>query len=348
MTIVIFIIILGIIVLVHELGHLLTAKMFNVYCKEFSIGMGPKIKSWQRNETMYSIRALPLGGFVSMAGEEGVDAENIPFNRTLKGIHPLKRIVVMLAGVFMNIVLAWIIFVGVFVIQGQRLMPPPPIIYGIVENSAAEQAGLLANDLIVKVTFSDQTSITPRNFYEIITFTNLYKDEMILTVERGNQTLNISITPRFNETENRYMMGLLLPPAEVVELNFFTAVLSGSEYVLTSIKDIFNTLTRLVRGIGLQAISGPLGIYDVTAQQAQQGILSLVVLTAILSINVGIFNLLPLPLLDGGRVLITVTEMILRKPINQKLEQALMTASIFLVLMLMLFVTWQDILRLFS
>lgn len=346
MTLLYFVIILGIIVFVHELGHLITAKMFGVYCKEFAIGMGPKIKSWQKGETLYSLRALPVGGFVAMAGEEGVDIEEIPAERTIKGIAPLKRIIVMLAGIMMNILLAWVIFVGVFIYQGARSLPPQPIVAGVVSGSVAETAGFLAGDEIVKVSFSDGTSIVPKDFYEVITYTQLYTDEMIFTVDRDGANLTIKVTPLFNEKEGRYMIGLMLPQPIIEELSFFGAIWAGTEYIGTTINEIVNTLSRLVRGIGLSAISGPIGIYDVTDQQAQQGLLSLIVLTAILSVNVGIFNLLPIPLMDGGRVVITIAEMIIGKPINRQLEQALMTASVILVMGLVLFVTWQDILRL--
>lgn len=346
MTLIYFVLILGIIVFVHELGHLISAKVFNVYCREFAIGMGPKIKSWQKGETLYSLRALPVGGFVAMAGEEGVDVEDIPAHRTIKGIAPPKRIVIMLAGVFMNIMLAWVIFVGVFIYQGARTLPPQPIIAGIISGSVAETAGFQAGDRIVEVSFSDGTSIQPKDFYEVITYTQLYTDQMDFTVDRSGQTLSIKVTPVFNEKEGRYMIGLMLPQPIIEELNFFQAIGAGTEYVFTTIGEIISTLSRLIRGIGLNAISGPIGIYDVTGQQAQQGLLSLIVLTAILSVNVGIFNLLPIPLMDGGRVVITVAEMVIGKPINRQLEQALMTVSIILVMALVLFVTWQDILRL--
>jgi regulator of sigma E protease len=171
---------------------------------------------------------------------------------------------------------------------------------------------------------------------------------MVFSVDRNGVDLTIKVTPLFNEKEGRYMIGLMLPQPVIEELSFFGAIWAGTEYIGTTITEIVNTLSRLVRGIGLNAISGPIGIYDVTDQQAQQGLLSLIVLTAILSVNVGIFNLLPIPLMDGGRVVITVAEMIMGKPINQRLEQALMTASVILVMGLVLFVTWQDILRLLS
>ena len=165
MTIVYFIVILGIIVLVHELGHLISAKAFGVYCKEFAIGFGPKIKSIQGKETLYSIRALPLGGFVSMAGESGVEFDNIDSSRTLKGIAPYKRIIIMLSGIFNNLVLAYLIFVVLFMIAGARNIAPEPIIAGIVQDSAAELAGFLENDRITALTFSDGFSVEPKDFY---------------------------------------------------------------------------------------------------------------------------------------------------------------------------------------
>lgn len=349
MTIIYFILILGIIVLVHELGHLITAKMFGVYCREFAIGMGPKVKSIQGKETVYSIRALPLGGFVSMAGEEGVDIEGMDPKRTLKGIAHWKRIIIMLSGIIMNMILAWVIFVGIFVYQGERALAPEPVIAGIVENSVAQQVGLETNDRIVRIEFHDGTKLVPKDFYEIITFTQLYGDHsMTYVIDREGTTLTYQIQPLFDETEGRYMVGLLLPRPQIVQLSFFDSIVAATETTFSSIRDIFTTLSRLIRGIGLGAISGPLGIYDVTAQQASAGILSLIALTALLSINVGIFNLLPLPLLDGGRVILTLVEMITRRPVNAKIEQALMMMSMLLVIALMVFVTWQDIVRLFS
>ncbi len=341
-----FALVLGVIVFIHELGHLLTAKMFGVYCKEFAVGMGPRLFSIQGKETVYSIRALPLGGFVSMAGEEGVDTAEIPFERTIKGIKRYQRMIVMLAGIFMNILLAWVIFVGMYAISGQATVAPKPVVDGVVENSPASQAGFLYGDEILKLTFSDGTSIQPMDFYEVVQYIQLYNDETVFLVKRDGETVELRVTPQYIEDEQRYFVGLKLPPAEVVEINFFQAFGYGTKTLVTGVESIFSTLSRLVRGIGLKAISGPVGIFNVTSQQAEQGIGSLILLIGVLSLNVGIFNLLPIPLLDGGRVLLTGVEMILRKPLNAKLEQILLTASAALMVLLLLFVTWQDLLRL--
>ncbi len=344
-TLLYFVVVLGVIVLIHETGHLITAKLFRVYCKEFAIGMGPKIFSKKFKETEYSIRALPLGGFVAMAGEEGVD-DTIPFERSILGIAPWKRMIVMLAGITMNFILAFVLFVGIYAYQGYTVEAPKPIIAGTMENSPAEKAGFLANDHIKKVTFSDGTTVIPKDFYQIITYIQMYTDKTTFLVERNGTEMSISVTPEFIEAENRYYLGIEMPLATRIEINFLQAFKYGALEVSNTVDSMVFTLTRLIRGIGLNAISGPIGIYQVTATQASYGLINILYLMGLLSINVAIFNLLPLPILDGGRVVLTLYEMIFKKPMSKKVEQALMVISIGLLLLLMAFVTFQDILRL--
>ena len=340
-----FVFVLGVIVLIHEIGHLITAKFFNVYCKEFAVGMGPKIVSKKFGETEYSIRAFPLGGFVSMAGEEGVDTD-ISFERSILGIKPWKRMIVMLAGIFMNFVLASVIFIGIYMVQGYAVEAPKPIISGIIADSPSEQAGFVKGDEIVKITFIDGTSIVPEDFYEIITYIQMYTGETTFTVDRDGKLIDITVQPAFIEEENRYYLGLEIPPATAIEINAFQAIGYGFKEVKNTVDDMVFTLSRLVRGIGLNAVSGPIGIYQVTAQQASYGFINILYLMGLLSINVAIFNLLPLPILDGGRVVLTLYEWIFKKPMSKKVEQALMMISVGLLLLLMAFVTMQDIFRL--
>jgi len=341
-----FVIVLSIIVFIHELGHLIAAKTFGVYCKEFAIGMGPRIFSLKGKETTYSIRLLPLGGFVTMAGEEGIDVDDIPASRTIKGIQRYKRMIVMLAGIFMNILLAWVIFVGMYAFTGQVVLAPKPIVAGVVADSPASKAGFIYGDKIVKLTFSDGTVIVPKDFYEVVQYIQLYIDQTKFLVERAGKTVEILVTPEYIKAENRYFVGLKLPDATVKKINPIQAVGYGTSTLVSGVEDIFSTLSRLVRGIGLKSISGPVGIFNVTSQQAAQGLSSLIVLVGVLSLNVGIFNLLPIPLLDGGRVMLTAVEMITRKPLNPKLESFLLTVSAGLMIGLLILVTWQDILRL--
>jgi regulator of sigma E protease len=348
MTLIYFIVILGVIVFIHELGHLLVAKAFGVYCREFAIGFGPVLKRIQGKETLYSIRALPLGGFVSMAGETDVDSDDIEFSRTLKGIHPFKRILIMLAGIFSNVVLAFVIFVIIFGISGKVNVPPEAVVAGVVENSASEAAGVLANDRIVAITFEDGRIMEPKDFYEVLNVTQMVSQPMVFTMEREGTNVDLTITPVFSEEENRYLLGMYLPQAQVKDIAWYESFVYAGNTIVESISSLIMALGFLFRGVGLQTLSGPVGIYEVTAQQAEAGFSSLVVLTAILSLNVGLFNLLPLPILDGGRVVITLVEWIIGKPLNQKLENALISISMILLLGLVLLVTWQDLGKLFG
>lgn len=353
MSVVYFILILGLIITIHEFGHLVTAKMFGVYCREFAIGMGPKIFSKKGKETVYSLRLLPIGGYVSMAGEEGVDTDDIPANRTLTGISPWKRIIVMLSGIFLNLVLGFILFIVLFLIMGSRVEAPPAAVAGVVAGSPAETAGFQEGDRIKEVILYDGTSIKPNDFYDILEYTNSNTEELTYVIERNGESFAISVMPEYNAEEDRYLVGIQIPPATVIKLDFFECIYYGALEAISSMGAIFAAIGRLVRGIGLNQLSGPVGILSITDEVVTQSttaiqlVANLINLTALLSINVGIFNLLPLPIFDGGRVLISFVEIIIRRPVNKKLEQILMTVSIVLVLLLFMFIMWQDIGRIF-
>ncbi len=346
MSIIYFIIILSVIVIIHELGHLMTAKYFHVYCQEFSIGMGPVIFKRQGKETAFAIRALPLGGFVSMAGEEGVEAQDIPFERTIKGISWWKQIIVMAAGAIMNVILAWVLFIVITMVQGQVALPSEPVIQGFTEASAAQDAGFEIGDRVTKMTTDGEVSEV-KSFDDISEHLSYFpQQETIFTIERGNETLDIALTPRWNEAENRYLAGFQ-SKSNIKDISFWESFRYGTEKMLDGSTAIFRSLSKLIRGIGLENLSGPVGIYQVTAETTQSGLLPAISLIALLSLNIGIFNLLPLPILDGGRILLTVIEKISGRKLGEKVETVIMTIGVVLLVILMLFATWQDIMRLF-
>ena len=345
MSIIYFIIILSVIVIIHELGHLMTAKYFHVYCQEFSIGMGPVIFKRQGKETAFAIRALPLGGFVSMAGEEGVEAQDIPFERTIKGISWWKQIIVMAAGAIMNVILAWVLFIVITMVQGQVALPSEPVIQGFTEASAAQDAGFEIGDRVTKMTTDGEVSEV-KSFDDISEHLSYFpQQETIFTIERGNETLDIALTPRWNEAENRYLAGFQ-SKSNIKDISFWESFRYGTEKMLDGSTAIFRSLSKLIRGIGLENLSGPVGIYQVTAETTQSGLLPAISLIALLSLNIGIFNLLPLPILDGGRILLTVIEKISGRKLGEKVETVIMTIGVVLLVILMLFATWQDIMRL--
>ncbi|MBS3972551.1 MAG: site-2 protease family protein [Erysipelotrichia bacterium] len=347
MSVIYFIFVLGLIVFVHELGHLIVAKAFNIYCKEFSLGFGPVVWSKQKSETQYSIRAIPLGGFVAMAGESehSIDVD-IPFERTIKGVHPFKRILVMLAGIAFNFLLAIVIFTGLVLSQGGINTPPDAIVDRVVENSPAQSVGLQKDDRIISISLPDGSLFTPTDFYDVINITQIIGDTMTFNIQRNNQMIAIEITPEYDAANQRYYLGLFVPPANFKPVPWFQAPWYGFDAFITSFLQVIASLGLLVRGIGLNQVSGPVGIFNITAQSAQAGVRSLFALIAILSVNIAVFNLLPLPILDGGRVIITGIEWIIRKPLPEKIEHNLMGISLFLMLALFVLVTFQDIWRL--
>lgn len=356
-TIILFLLMLTIITVVHEFGHFVTAKLFKLYVYEFSIGMGPKIYSKKGKETTFSLRAFPIGGFVSMAGEDDkenlandVDKPNIeiPFERTLPGIKPLKRIIVMVSGVLMNFILAFIIMSMTFLANGFYNKSAEPIIDTVVENYPAYKAGIQKGDKILAVSFDNGYSIEPKDFSEVQSVFSLYdgKGNMHLKLLRGEETLLVDVKPVFDEEQNAYFIGITSLENEVVEVNFSNCFVIAFDYLISAMKLILVTLLGLFRGVGFNNLSGPVGVYTVTEEVVSYGFATYMSLIALISLNVGVFNLLPLPIFDGGRIFITLIEMIIRKPINKKVENAIMSASVVLLIMLVLFVTFKDITKL--
>ncbi len=351
-----FALLLSIIVSVHEFGHLVAAKIFGVYCKEYSIGMGPKILSKKGKETEYCIRALPVGGFVAMAGdtdnqlETSVDTTEIPYERTLPGIAVWKRIIVMLAGIFMNLILAILIYSLLILHNGQYVVSSKPEIVSVVEGSPAEKAGIQEGDIVTHIGFSNGLSISPESYRELISFTGTYDGNgpWIVKVDRNGETIQLEISPEYYEEENRYLIGIAFSDKalQTVDVNLFNCWKFGIEYAVFIVRLTWSSFLSLFKGMNLSSVSGPIGIYSTVSEAASLGIDYYVQLIALISINVGIVNALPLPIFDGGRVLLALIELIIRKPLSKKAQDFVMTASLIALLLLFFFVTYNDISKL--
>ena len=352
-NIILFILLISIIVSLHELGHLIAAKIFGVYCQEYSIGMGPKLWSYKGKETEYCIRAIPLGGFVAMAGDDSssletpVDETNIPFERTLKGIAPWKRIIVMLAGITMNMLLAIFIYSMIILSSGQYVTGTKPVVASIVENTPAEKAGFKEGDVITKVSFENGLSVSPDTYYELIAFLSSYDGNgpWTITVDRDSEKITYEFEPEYRQDEQRYIMGIVFSEKaiEVVDVNIFNCFFYGFKYTMFILKLTISSFLSLLSGKNLESLSGPVGIYSVVAETSALGFDYYISLIAMISVNVGLINALPLPVLDGGRVLLLVVELIIGKPLDKKVENFIMTVSVALLLLLMLFVTFNDV-----
>jgi len=355
-NIILFALLLSVIVSIHEFGHLLAAKLFGVYCKEYSIGMGPKIFSYQGKETEYCLRALPLGGFVAMAGdtdnslETSVDTTNIPPERTLTGIARWKRVIVMLAGIFMNMILAILIYSLVILASGSYVVSTKPVISSVNADSPAFSAGLKEGDIVTEIGFDNGISIHPDTYVELVTFTGAYDGNgpWHLEVLREGERLSYEIVPEHYAEEDRYVIGITFSNAatETVKVNLLNCWVYGFQYAFFILKMTWSSFLSLFQGKNLNSLSGPIGIYTTVSEVANMGLDYYIQLIAMISINVGIVNALPLPIFDGGRVLLLIIESIIRKPLSEKAVNLVMTASMAVLLLLFLYVTYNDIFKL--
>lgn len=350
-NIIVFFLILGVIVLIHELGHFLTAKLFGVYCAEFSIGMGPKLFSKKKGETEYQIRALPIGGYVAMAGEADQEdneiMKDVPYERTLKGIKTWKKCVIMLAGVFMNFVLALVLLIGIY--SFVEVQTNTSEIGSVVKNKGAALAGIEAGDVINKITINNEEHIIASfsDIQEVLNNENLQLDTDTVTMKvgltRNKHYLEKEVTAKYNNETKSYVMGIT---AATRQLTFAEAIRQGINQFIEYALLIFTTLGKLITDMThtVSQLSGPVGIYTVTAQVTQTGSIStLLSLTALLSTNIGMFNLLPIPGLDGSQVLFALIEKVIRREISTRIKYALQMAGLILVFGLMIFVTVNDI-----
>ena len=350
LTFILFILLFTVLIMVHEAGHLIAAKKFGVYCYEFSFGMGPLLFSKKFKETQYSIRALPIGGYVAMAGEEGDDevypGVQVPEGRRITDQVWWKRAIIQLAGIFNNILLAYFIFCMVVLAAGGISTSPEPVVDSVIAGSAAEAAGFEAGDRIIEIQKEDGSSIKPAEFIDMQT---LITDDstLTITVERDGTEEVFTVTPEYSEEEERYMIGVNAPEGKVAEVNLLNCWYYGAYEMVMLTRLMFQAIINIFQGAGLSNLSGPVGIYQATETYVKMGFESYMLLIAQLSLNLGIFNALPLPVLDGGQFVITVAEAVTRRRLNEKIRVGLMLTCWALLIGLMIYVTWNDIVRLF-
>jgi len=344
LNLLLFIVILGVIVFVHEFGHFIWAKICGVYVYEFAIGMGPKLWGKKGKETEYTLRAIPIGGFCQLAGED-VDADKdfkIPKNRSLQDKNPFQRFLIMFFGAGNNFILAILILFFIALIWGGSTMNP--VITTVEKGSAAYEAGLKANDTVVKI---NKHKISTSDDIALYLAISNPEKETTFVVERGNKEVSVKVKPekigKGKKATYKYGIGM----KQEKETGFFGAI----HYTFAKTKSIFKqmwvTVSALVTGgVKLSQLSGPVGIYSIVGEQRSAGVASVLYLIAFLSINVGFINLLPLPAFDGGHILFILIE-ILRfgKPVDPKIENYIHMVGMVLLLLLMVVVTFNDILR---
>ncbi len=347
LTLILFIFILGIIVLVHELGHFLWAKAFGVYIYEFSIGMGPVIFSvkGKKDGITYNIRALPIGGFVSMAGEVYEDDKKVPKEKCLCNKPIWQRIIVMVAGVTNNFIMAILILFVTALIWGSSSLTPK--ILSVEENYPMAEAGIVAGDTIVAI---NNHKVNTWDEAQIILYYKNKDDQYSFTIKHEDGKVeDYKITPKVEKDDEGVetkVFGIRVDQEETT--GFLNKVKYTFEKFWSIVVSMWLTIVGLVTGkISLGALSGPVGIYSVVGESAKLGVYYIVYLIAYLSINVGVINIIPIPAFDGGRVLFLLIEKIKGSPINQKIENWFIGITFALLMLLIIIVTINDIIRLF-
>ncbi len=346
-TLILLIFILGIIILVHEFGHFITAKKSGVYIHEFSIGMGPIIKTFKGKDGIdYNIRAFPIGGFVSMAGEvyEDDDTKKIPQDQFMCNKKWWQRVIILAAGVFNNFVLAIVLLFFLALIWGAQSLEPK--IADVLEDSPAYEAGLAKGDLITAV---NGHKVKTWDVAQIRLYLKEKDNTYDITVKHtNNKTETYKVSPKIIKDEKTgeetRQFGISIE--NEITKGFGASIKYAFAKFGSLISNMWLTVINLFTGkISLNNLSGPVGIYHVVGDSIQYGLQQIIYLVALLSINVGLINILPIPAFDGGHILFLIIEKIKGSPINPKFENLCHTIFFFLLIALMIYITIFDIIR---
>ena len=343
MTLIYFILILGVIILIHEFGHFIFAKKAGIYVYEFSIGMGPRIFKWTRknDETEYSIRLIPIGGFVQMAGEEIEDDPEVPKDKKFSAKTFGQKFMTVIAGIMNNFLLAIFLYFIIALFTGA---PQNKAIVGeISKDYPAYTSGLQTGDRILKLNGKDAST------YDTLALQLQVNtgEDITLEVERDGKNIEVELTPKKvkENGEGIYRYGFAI--TDKVETGFFASLKYAFSKTFSLIHQMILIIGYLITGnLGINALSGPVGIFGIVGTAADAGIWSVLSLIALLSVNVGFINLSPIPAFDGGRLIFIIIEKIKGKPVGPKLENTIHAVGLFLLMALMLLITYNDIIRL--
>ena len=346
MTLLLFVLILGLIVFIHELGHYIMAKKHGIYVYEFSLGFGPKLFSFKRknDETEYMIRLIPLGGYVMLAGETDEDDKAVKDNQKLCNKSFLQKMSVMVAGVFNNFLLGFILIFIIGLLYGTSFSSNK--LYNLSEDYPLYQAGARNGDLITKI---NNTSIKNYDDIQVALAIAGEGKKVNITIKKSNgKEETYEIKPKYDEEDGAYYYGISIKVEEG------KGILDVFKYAGVKFVSIFKGLIIIVVSLftgklSINSLSGPVGVYQAVgvASKSAEAIFSLIYLTAYLSINIGFMNILPFPAFDGGQAFLLIIEKITGKKISSKVKSVINTIGFAILLLLMIYVTIKDVLRLF-
>ena len=364
MTIIIFILILGVLVFVHELGHFLVAKKAGIKVDEFSIGFPPRLLSKKIGETLYSVNIVPLGGYVKIYGENpddesttGPDSRRSFVNKN-RGVQAL----VLSAGIASNIIFAWLLIsIGLMIglptpvdsTNSANISNAHVVVADVVTKSPASKADIRLGDSILSLQSGTDKTVEVLNSDDVGQFVSSHGGkEITVTLLRGTETLETKVTPSDNIIQNKPAIGISMATVGILKYSFL-----GS--FLESVKITWNLTKLIAEGIGsffynvftfkadISQVSGPVGIAGMVGEAQRLGLVYLLTFTALISLNLAIINIVPFPALDGGRLLFVAIEAIIRRRINPKIQNWVNGVGFAILILLMIVVTYNDIVKLF-
>jgi len=342
-------VVLGFLIVVHEFGHFIVAKRSGVGVLKFSVGFGPKIFGRTINGTEYVLSAIPLGGFVKMVGEDPDSTEAVDPRISFSHQPVWKRVAIVLAGPVFNLLFAFVAFSVVLAVYGQRVPSDVAKVGGVMADMPAARAGLQVGDVVTAV--DGKPIATWEELSNTIRASSGHP--VVMTVQRGDQSLSLTVTPEPKADKNifgevvgeAYVIGIERG-FEQVSVGPIEAIGNGAKQTLWWIQTLIMSVVKILQGkIPAQDIGGPILIVQAAGQQAQIGLESLLLFMAVISINLGILNLLPIPILDGGHLLFFLVEAVMRRPLDMRHREIAQQVGLVILIALMAFAFYNDILR---
>ena len=337
MNIIVAILIFGFLIFFHELGHYSVAKFCGIKVNEFSIGFGPKLFGFTKGETLYAIRAIPMGGFVKMEGED----EKSDDKRAFYNKPTWQKLLVVVAGAFMNLLLGFILMV-ILVFNTSKITDMT--IEKFADGAVSSSYGLKEGDKILKIDKYNLKTISDLNYILI----EVSDRGVNVIVERNNEKITLENIhfPVIEDKESGIKIANIDFKFGQKDITFLNALRYSFDSVISDIKSVWITLAGLIKGqYSLKVMSGPIQITETMATISSHGLVPLMRFVILITVNLGVMNLLPLPALDGGRILFLLIEMIRRKPLKQEWESYIHWIGFALLILLSIYVIYNDILR---
>ena len=342
MTIVYAILMLAFIIIVHELGHYTVGRLCGIGIEEFSVGFGPKLVQWKRKGILYSLRLIIIGGYVRFTGEDEDSDDPRAFNNQ----KVWKRFLTVLAGPLMNFVLAYLVAVGM--LTGYGVYDVVPQVGSVIEGTPAAESGLADGDVILTVA-GEAIAYSGEGYARMVELIGAHDPEkpLPLTVRRGGEEKTI-LTGLYQDVGGAWKMGIYMSQVRV-RMPFFESLKYGGTLMATLTRELLNSIKNLIfHGEGLNQVSGTVGIVSEVSQTLNEGFYMVLYWILLISTNLGIVNLLPLPALDGGRLVFLIVEAIRRKPVPRDKEGLVNLAGLAAFFVLFIVLTYHDIVRIIA